>query len=73
MPGIQRLDVRGLSCPQPALRTTEVLSRLTAGTLEVLLDAGTARDNVVRIAERAGWQIAEQDEPDGGLRLILRK
>ena len=73
MPDMHQLDVRGLSCPQPALRTTKVLSRLASGTLEVLLDPGTARDNVVRIAERAGWQIAERDEPDGSLRLILRK
>ncbi len=73
MPDMQQLDVRGLSCPQPALRAREVLSRLTSGTLEVLLDAGTARDNVVRIAERAGWQVDEQEGPDGSLRLILRK
>ena len=73
MADIQQIDVRGLSCPHPALRTTEVLSRATSGTLEVLLDPGTARDNVVRIAERAGWQVAERDEPDGSLRLTLRK
>jgi hypothetical protein len=51
----------------------EVLGRVAGGTLEVFLDPGTARDNVVRIAERAGWQIAERDEPDGSLRLTLRK
>jgi TusA-related sulfurtransferase len=69
----QQLDVRGLSCPQPALRATDALRRLAGGTLEVRLDAGTARDNVVRIAERAGWQITEQDEPDGSVRLTLHK
>ena len=73
MPDSHQLDVRGLSCPQPALQTTEMLRRVASGTLEVLLDAGTARDNVVRIAERAGWQIAEHEEPDGSLRLILQK
>ena len=73
MSDTHQLDVRGLSCPQPALRTTEVLSRVASGALEVLLDAGTARDNVVRIAERAGWQVVERDEPDGSLRLTLRK
>ena len=73
MPDSHQLDVRGLSCPQPALRAREALSRAASGTLEVLLDPGTARDNVVRIAERAGWQIAECEEPDGSLRLTLRK
>jgi TusA-related sulfurtransferase len=46
---------------------------LVAGTLEVLVDSETARDNVTRIAERAGWGITAQDEPNGSLRLILRK
>jgi hypothetical protein len=50
-----------------------MLKRLASGTVEVQLDAGTARDNVVRIAERAGWQIAEREEADGSLRLTLRK
>jgi TusA-related sulfurtransferase len=73
MPDSHQLDVRGLSCPQPALRATEMLRLVATGTLEVRLDAGTARDNVVRIAERAGWQIAEREEADGSVRLTLRK
>jgi tRNA 2-thiouridine synthesizing protein A len=68
-----QLDVRGLSCPEPVLRTTDALGELRGGTLEVLLDAGIARDNVVRIAERSGWQVAERSLPDGSLRLTLRK
>jgi hypothetical protein len=35
--------------------------------------ACTARDNVVRLAERAGWQVTEAEAPDGSLRLTLRK
>jgi tRNA 2-thiouridine synthesizing protein A len=73
MSEIRRIDVRGLSCPQPALRTSEALHQLAGGVLEVLLDSGTARDNVIRIAERAGWQVVEREEPDGSLRLTLRK
>ena len=73
MPDTRQLDVRGLSCPEPVLRTTEVLRQLVAGTLEVLVDSETARDNVTRSAERAGWGITAQDGPDGSRRLILRK
>jgi tRNA 2-thiouridine synthesizing protein A len=73
MSTMRQIDVRGLSCPQPVLRTTQALRDLPAGALEVHLDAGTARDNVVRLAERAGWQVTEAEAPDGSLRLTLRK
>jgi TusA-related sulfurtransferase len=67
------LDTRGLSCPQPALQATHALRPLAGGTVEVFVDPGTARDNVTRIAERAGWRVTEEEQSDGSLRLILRK
>ncbi len=66
------LDVRGLSCPQPALLARQTLAQLEGGSVEVWLDSATARDNVSRIARRAGWQVAEEAVPDG-FRLVLRK
>ncbi len=68
-----RLDTRGLSCPQPALQAMQTLRPLVGGTVEVLVDPGTARDNVTRIAERAGWHVSEEEQGDGSLKLILRK
>ncbi len=70
----RQIDVRGLSCPEPVLRTGDELRALGAGRLEVLLDAGTAHDNVLRIAERAGWRVTEDRETaGGGLRVLLEK
>ena len=69
----RQIDVRGLSCPEPVLRTGDELRALGAGRLEVLLDPGTAHDNVVRIAERAGWRVAEQAQAGDGLRVVLEK
>ena len=66
------LDVRGLSCPQPALLAKQALSKTDCGALEVLLDSATSRDNVSRIARKAGWSIKEEDIPDG-FRLVLTK
>ncbi len=66
------LDVRGLACPQPALLARDTLAQMKAGALDVLLDSATARDNVSRIARKAGWAVAETMIPDG-IRLILTK
>ncbi len=73
MPNPVRLDTRGLSCPQPALQATQTLRPLAGGTVEVLVDPGTARDNVTRVAERAGWRVSEEEQGDGSLKLILWK
>ena len=66
------LDARGLSCPQPAFLTKQKLGELKNGTLEVLLDSATSRDNVSRIARNAGWKI-EEEQNTGVFRLTLTK
>jgi TusA-related sulfurtransferase len=73
MPQPITLDTRGLSCPQPALQTSEALRRLGGGSLAVLVDPGTAQDNVARLARRAGWSVTEELQADGSLRLTLQK
>ncbi|MCX6031153.1 MAG: sulfurtransferase TusA family protein [Chloroflexi bacterium] len=67
------VDARGLSCPEPAMMTREALSRLKGGTVAVLVDSGTSRDNVRRLAERFGWRAAVESQPAGGYRLVLTK
>ncbi len=66
------LDARGLSCPQPAFLAKQKLAELKSGTLQVLLDSATSRDNVTRIARNAGWTIVEEQDA-GTFRLVLTK
>lgn len=67
------VDARGLGCPQPALMARDALGALKGGTVEVLVDSGTARDNVSRVAERAGWVVAVEAQPEGVFRLVLKR
>ena len=67
------IDARGLSCPQPAYLTKKALDGLEEGRFEVLVDNETSRDNVRRLAERAGWRCDTEDEPPGVFRLILQR
>jgi tRNA 2-thiouridine synthesizing protein A len=73
MGDIKTLDVRGLSCPQPPMLTQEALQKMGKGTLEILVDSSTARENVSRLAKNSGWNVTVEDQPDGSYRIILRK
>jgi len=53
--------------------TSRVLSSLSGGTVEVLVDSATARDNVIRTAEKAGWKAATEALSDGSFQLTLTK
>jgi TusA-related sulfurtransferase len=73
MENTKTIDACGLSCPQPALLTRQALSSLTGGTVNVLVDSTTARDNVARTAESAGWKVSIQDKPDGSFQISISR
>ena len=73
MSDIRTVDARGLSCPQPAMLTRQALQQSDKGTVEVLVDSGTARENVSRLAEKAGWAVATEEQPEGSCRIVLKK
>lgn len=50
------VDVRGLSCPQPVLETLSAINKFEEGTIIVLVDTTTSRDNVRRAAEKKGFK-----------------
>lgn len=55
---MKTVDVTGLSCPEPVVRTLAALQSLPAGaSLLVLADTATARDNISRTATGKGYQV----------------
>ena len=68
----QRIDVRGLSCPLPAVAVRNKLLEMKNGVLEVLVDTGTSRDNITRMAVNTGWKV-EVKEEDGEYLLTISK
>jgi len=73
MSDIKTVDARGLSCPQPAMLAQEALQKAGKGTIEVLVDSSTARENVSRLAKNSGWDVTVKDQSDGSCQIILRK
>jgi len=65
------VDARGLSCPQPVILAKKAID---AGSfpVEVLVDTVTSRENVRRMAERAGCRVTAL-EVEGEFKLTVFK
>jgi len=59
----QTVDARGLSCPQPVILARKAIQ---AGEfpIEVLVETVTSRENVRRMAEKQGVQVAVEEIGD---------
>ncbi len=53
----QVLNCQGLNCPQPVIRTKDLLAATAEGELLVIVDNEAARDNVRRFAESQGHAV----------------
>jgi tRNA 2-thiouridine synthesizing protein A len=67
------VDARGLSCPQPVMLARQAINEVNQGTIEVLIDSGTARDNVARLGKKSGWAVTVEDQSEGNYRIVLQK
>ncbi len=59
----ETLEVTGLACPLPVIRTKEALEKEPAKELVVVVDNQAARDNVKRFAEGRGCAVAVAPGP----------
>lgn len=61
---IVELDAKGLSCPHPVIAAAKALDEMGEGTLLVLVDTESARDNVKRMAEGRGCAVLVEGMDD---------
>ena len=65
------VDARGLSCPQPVIMALDAIKGGAEGTLVVLVDTETSKENVSRAATSQGWRVDAVSEAEGSFRLEL--
>ena len=66
------LDARGLSCPVPVIMVQKEIKQNAPTSLEVLVDARVAVENITRLAHTSGYQVSVAEEgPD--YRMTLTK
>lgn len=57
---LARIDVRGMSCPQPILMTKNAI-KSNPQSIEVLADDDTAKNNVSRFLKNNGYKLTITD------------
>ncbi len=65
------VDARGLSCPQPVLKTQKAIGD-GKFPIEVLVDTVTSRENIRRMAESKGYQVKTVAQGDE-FKLVISK
>ena len=56
------LDCRGLACPNPVIKTKELIDRGDLKQLTVLVDNPAAQENVSRFLQRAGFEVKAEGQ-----------
>ncbi len=70
----QELDVRGLNCPLPILKTKKALNTMASGqTLRVLATDPSSRLDFKAFAAQSGNQLLEATETDGVFSFLVKK
>ena len=68
------LDVVGLKCPLPVLKTRKALSQLAPGaTLEVLASDPVSAQDLEALCATSGHVLVDQSEVAGVKRFLIRK
>jgi tRNA 2-thiouridine synthesizing protein A len=68
---IEKIDARGLSCPQPVVLAKKALDKIGRGTIEILVDTVTSKENVSRLAQSTGYDVnVEEKEGEYLLKLV---
>lgn len=67
---VTTVDARGLPCPQPVIMTRKAL--MEHDEVLTIVDNDTARENVTRLAEKAGCTIRAEQRDDGTYLHIAR-
>jgi len=72
MPVVEEIDVRGLGCPIPVVKTKKALESMEEGELTVLIERSDGCENVKRFAESQGCEVAVE-EKDNLFYIHIRK
>lgn len=70
----RKLDVSGLKCPMPILRTKKALAEMASGEiLEILATDPATKDDLAAFARQTGHQLLQQIEAESCLIFYLKR
>lgn len=65
------VDARGLTCPQPVIKTKEAMKGMTQGTLNILVDNEIAVQNVVKLGNYSGLKPESRKLSENEYQILL--
>jgi len=65
------IDVRGLSCPLPVMKTKQSLEENPGASINILVDADVARENILRLAATRKYSARTELTAEGDFRIFL--
>lgn len=68
---MEKIDVRGMSCPQPVLMTKNAIEKHPEG-IDILVDNNTAKNNITRFLKNLGYNLEFKNEEEDTL-IVARK
>ena len=70
----ERLDLRGLKCPLPALMARRALARAPAGQeIAVVADDPLAEIDIPHMCRQEGYEVLRSERDGPAVRLVLRR
>ena len=69
----QKIDARGLSCPEPVLLVKQAIAEIDSGKIEVLVDTMTSRENVTRMAQSLSCTVEVAECDDDSFSITIKK
>ncbi|NLN39078.1 MAG: SirA family protein [Smithella sp.] len=65
------VDVKGLSCPIPVVKTKKAMEENPKATISVLIDSNVAKENVTRLAESKKYSVKIEEAGTEEFKLVL--
>lgn len=70
---MKHIDARGLSCPEPVIRARRAVEEIASGEqVEIMVEAGAARENVLRAVRSLGC-LADAEACEDGFCIQVTK
>lgn len=71
---MELLDLKGLKCPLPILRTKKALANLASDTvITVLATDPSAPDDFIAFCKHTGHELLESTEQEGVFKLVIKR
>jgi tRNA 2-thiouridine synthesizing protein A len=66
------IDVRGLGCPIPVVKTKQAMEKDPSSTITVCGDTNVSQENILRLAEAKKYSVESEKSAGEEYRLVLK-